>query len=64
MNFIRLLYDTKGNLIAFHKHHETIRVHGDTYTAKGKVVVTDPSGKVLGTGSYMVTATRVKVEGA
>jgi hypothetical protein len=64
MTFIHLFYDTKGNLIAFVKHHETMQPDGDTYTAKGKYVGTDPSGKVLFSGSYTVHATRIKVEGA
>ena len=63
-NFLKLLYDTSGNFAGLVKNHGTSQVEGDTLTGSGTFVATDPTGKVIETGTYASHATRIQVEGA
>ena len=62
-NFIRLFYDTSGKFAGLGKTHGTAKLEGDTLTGSGTFVVTDPTGKVIVTGSFTSKGTRIQVEG-
>ena len=65
MTIIKMAYETtSATLVGTAKNNGKLQVDGDTITAKGSFVATDPNGKVLFSGTYTATATRIKVEGA
>ena len=63
INSIKLLYDTSGKFAGLAKTHVTAKLEGDTLTGSAMVVVTDPTGKVVTTGSATSTGTRIQAEG-
>lgn len=62
-NFIKLLYDTSGKFAGLLKIHGTAKLEGDILTGSATFVVTDPTGKVIATGSNTIKATRIQAEG-
>lgn len=62
-NFVKLLYDTSGGFIGLLKNHGTAQPAGNTLTGSGTIVITE-HGKVVFSGTYTLSATRIQARGA